>query len=147
MPGIGEMTLVGMVVLMALRGEAGGMGVWDLSAWSWVILVASAVIGIALGHVFYYAAMARLGVAVASAVIQLAPFLGGVASVLIFHEVLTGGQWTSGFVLLAGAFLLLRAEQRRPQPEPVVEETADGSAGAIGGPAKFAEEEDAVRIG
>jgi hypothetical protein len=75
-------------------------------------------IGIALGHVFYYAAMARLGVAVASAVIQLAPFLGGAASVVIFHEVLTSGQWTSGLVLLGGAALLLRAEQRRPR-QPV----------------------------
>lgn len=108
-------TAAAMVGLMVLVGESQGMKALDLSLTGWGILVLSSLIGIALGHVFYYAAMARLGVAVASAVIQLAPFLGGAASVVIFHEVLTTSQWTSGLVLLGGAALLLRAEQQRPR--------------------------------
>ncbi len=109
-------TAIGMVVVMVFKGESSGLGAFDLSAFNWMMLVLSALIGIALGHVFYYAAMARMGVAVASAVIQLAPFIGGAASVLIYKEALTRGQWTSGLVLLAGAWLLLRAEQRRHKP-------------------------------
>ncbi len=126
-------TAVGMVTLMLLFGESRGAEAFELSLGNWGILVVSALIGIALGHVFYYAAMARLGVAVASAVIQLAPFLGGAASVVIFHEVLTVGQWVSGLVLLVGAWFLLRAEQARPKDPAVDEAAADGARGQPGG--------------
>ena len=115
-------TAIGMVALMVLKGESHGLGVLDLSFLGWLILVVSAFVGIALGHVFYYASIARLGVAVASAIIQLAPFLGGIASVLIFHEILTTGQWISGIVLLGGAMLLLRAEQARTKDGLVEQE-------------------------
>lgn len=125
-------TAAGMVLLMLLFGESHGTEVFELSLGNWGILVVSALIGIALGHVFYYAAMARLGVAVASAVIQLAPFLGGAASVLIFHEVLTVGQWASGLVLLLGAWLLLRAERARPKGPAVGEAGVGGTPGGEG---------------
>ncbi len=106
-------TAGGMVVLMMIWGVDSGMSVFRLSAFNWMILVVSAIVGIALGHVFYYASIARLGVAVSGAIIQLAPFLCAAASVAIFGEVLTTGQWMSGIVLLVGGFILLDAEKRR----------------------------------
>jgi len=114
-------TAVGMVVLMIIKGESGGLTVFGLSFFNWFMLVASAVLGIALGHVFYYAAIARLGVAITSATIQLAPFLGGIGAMLVFGEVLTIGQWLSGGLLLGGAWVLLlaeRARSREPRPQP-----------------------------
>ena len=108
-------TAVCVVGLMLALGESAGMEALELSAFNWTMLVLSALIGIALGHVFFYAAMARLGVAVTTAVIQLAPFITGAASVVLFGEILTGGQWGSGAVLLIGGVLLLRAEQMRPK--------------------------------
>lgn len=106
-------TAGGVIALMLLFGESHGTKALSLSTVNWLILVLSSLVGIALGHVFYYAAMARLGVAVTNAVVQLAPFFTGVASVIIFDEILTGGQWSSGAALLIGALVLLRAEQVR----------------------------------
>jgi len=106
-------TAAGMVTMMILVGENSGAVVFSLSAFNVFILVLSALIGIALGHVFFYASIARLGVAIASAVVQLAPFLCGVLSMLIFDEILTVGQWISGGIMLVGGVILLRAEQRR----------------------------------
>jgi len=111
-------TAVGMVAMMILLGERGGLAVVDLSALNWIVLVGSAVVGIAVGHVCYYIAMAHLGVAVASAVIQLAPFLGGVGAVWFFGEMLTWGQWLSGGIMLGGGIWLIQSSQRRP-PEAV----------------------------
>jgi drug/metabolite transporter (DMT)-like permease len=102
-----------MVALMIWRADGRGASVFALSASNWFVLIASALIGIALGHVFYYASIARLGVAVASAVVQLAPFIGGAASVVIFKEILTPMQWISGVVMLGGAGVLLWSEQSR----------------------------------
>lgn len=109
-------TAAGMIALMIPLGTRGGLGALDLSAFNWFILVLSALIGIALGHVFYYAAIARLGVAVSAAVVQLAPFICGAASVMIFGEILTLGQWTCGGIMLIGAGILLWAEQARHRP-------------------------------
>ncbi len=114
-------TAVGMIGLMVIKGDAGGLAVFGLSAFNWFMLIASAVLGIAMGHVFYYAAIARLGVAITSATIQLAPFLGGIGAMLVFGEVLTIGQWMSGGLLLGGAWVLLLAERSRsgdPRPHP-----------------------------
>lgn len=112
---ISTYTALAMVALMIWRGKEHGLIALQLSPLNLTILFGSALIGIALGHIFYYASIARLGVAVAGAVVQLAPFLGGAASVMVFDEVLTAGQWISGFVLLLGGMVLLRAERRRPR--------------------------------
>jgi drug/metabolite transporter (DMT)-like permease len=106
----------GMIVLMFVFGKSHGLGVLQLSGLNWFLLVSSSMIGIAIGHTCYYAAIARLGVAVSTAIVQVAPFIGGIASMLIFSEKLTPGQWISGFIMLGGAMLLLRAEQSRPRP-------------------------------
>jgi drug/metabolite transporter (DMT)-like permease len=69
-------------------------------------------IGIALGHVFYYASLARLGVAVTASVLQLQPFLVAVGSAMLFGERLVAAQWTGGGIAVAGAVLILTAQQR-----------------------------------
>lgn len=109
-------TAIGMIALMIVYGNRGGLVVLDLSAFNWLMLVASALVGIALGHVFYYAAIARLGVAISAAVVQLAPFLCAAASTLIFNEILTRGQWLCGVIMLFGAATLIAAEKIRKRP-------------------------------
>ncbi len=106
-----------LVAIMLIVGKDHGGQVFELSAFNWFILVASALIGIAICHVSYYAAIARLGVAVSTAIVQLAPFLCAIGAYVWFNEVLSGLQWASGFVMMVGAMMLLTAEQQRPRIE------------------------------
>ncbi|MCG8408582.1 MAG: DMT family transporter [Phycisphaerales bacterium] len=118
---ISNYTALVMVGLMLCYSETQGGAVFDLSPMNLTFLVLSAFLGIAIGHIAYYASIARLGVAVASAVVQLAPFIGGAASVFVFGEILTLGQWGSGLIMLVGSALLLCAERRRPRDADVVQ--------------------------
>lgn len=84
-----------------------GLSALDLGPTQFGLLLLSAVLGIALGHVFYYISIARLGVAVSSGVIQLQPFGVAIGSYFIFHERLTSVQVFTGSIAVAGAVLLL----------------------------------------
>lgn len=114
-------TATAMVALMLIFGERHGAAVFDLSPLLATYLVVSAVLGIAVGHVFYYKSIERLGVAITGSIIQLAPFLGAAVSMVIFDEPLTALQWACGFIMLGGGFLLLRAERERPRAAEAVD--------------------------
>jgi drug/metabolite transporter (DMT)-like permease len=79
------------------------------------LLLLSAVIGIALGHVFYYMSIARLGLAVTAGVVQLQPVLVGAASMWVFpnEPPLSAFQWLTGAVAIAGATLILGVQHLR----------------------------------
>ncbi len=77
-----------------------------------VLLLISAVIGIALGHVFYYHSINILGLAVSAAVVQLQPVFVSIGSLYLFGERLTTPQWLSGAVAVSGAVGILWAQQR-----------------------------------
>ena len=122
---ISQYTAGAMVVLMVVFGERMGMGALDMSGVNIFLLLLSAVIGIALGHVCYYTAIAKLGVAISTGIIQLQPFLVAVGSYFWFDEKLTTMQWASGMVAVVGAGLVLRVQHTKsasPAPdEPVPE--------------------------
>lgn len=109
---VSQYTAIGMVALMLAFGDRAGASVLDLAGMQIVWLLVSAVIGIALGHAFYYTAIARLGVAVSAGVIQLQPILVAVASYFLFGERLTAAQWACGAVAISGAGMILRTQQR-----------------------------------
>lgn len=131
---ISQYTAGVMVVLMLvlgrnLFGETGGAGsggmvrwadaAWDgglsalrLGAGQFALLLLSAVIGIALGHLFYYVSIARLGVAVSSGVIQLQPFGVAIGSWLVFAKPLAPAQWATGMIAVTGAILMLYVQWR-----------------------------------
>jgi drug/metabolite transporter (DMT)-like permease len=69
-------------------------------------------IGIAIGHVFYFIAIRSLGIAISSGVIQLQPIIVSVASLWIFGERLSPAQWAFGGVALVGAMVILSVQQR-----------------------------------
>jgi len=104
---ISQLTALVMIVLMLILGQEHGATAFQLSRSQFNWLMISAFIGIALGHVFYYMSIARLGVAVSSGVLQLQPFLVAVASYLLFGEVLNLAQWISGGLAIGGAMLML----------------------------------------
>jgi len=109
---ISQYTAAVIVLLMLALGKDYGAGALDLTRGQFALLLLSSVIGIALGHVFYYISIARLGVAVSSGVIQLQPFIVAVASYFLFREVLKPQQWASGCVAVLGAVMMLTVQQR-----------------------------------
>ena len=105
-----QYTAIPMIGLMLIFGDRAGLSAFDLgpAGIGWLLL--SAVIGIALGHVFYYLAIERLGVAVSSGVVQLQPFLTTLGSMRLFGEVLVAAQWFGGVAALLGAILMLATQ-------------------------------------
>ncbi len=110
-----------MVALMFLFGDAcadgaflglRGMTALEMSTEQFLYLLLSAVIGIALGHVFYYIAIANLGVAVAAGVLQLQPFLVALAQIPLFGAVLAPTQWAGGCLAVLGALAMLEMQRR-----------------------------------
>ncbi len=100
-----------------------GMGIDQFT-----LLLISAVIGIALGHVFYYHSINTLGLAVSAGVVQLQPVFVSIGSMYLFKEYLTTPQWLSGGVAVGGAVGILWAQQRlrAPAPTPEADEPTGG---------------------
>ncbi len=113
---ISQLTTVPLVALMLALGDRAGAAALDLPAGEMSLLLLSAVIGIALGHVLYYVSIARLGVAISSGVLQLHPFMVALGSMMIFTEVLRPAQWAGGAVALAGAVMMLAVQGRLNAP-------------------------------
>ncbi|MCI0362435.1 MAG: DMT family transporter [Phycisphaerales bacterium] len=128
-----QYTALAMVVLMICFGNEAGLTVLSLPGKQISYLLLSAVIGIAVGHVFYYISIARLGVAVTAGVLQLQPFIVAMVSMALFGEKLSAGQWMSGCVAVCGALMMLWIQWRMSQVEPLIEEPvaeAEGKSGA-----------------
>ena len=146
-------TAIGMVTLMVLFGERDGLAALDLIGQplgegtdrvpipflldQFGMLLLSSLVGIALGHVAYYYAIAKLGVAVSSGVIQLQPFFVSIASLMIFGEQLTPWQWVAGTIAVLGASLLLvvqhflKHEGTQPDPMEYADLPPDHVAAAV----------------
>lgn len=133
---ISQYTALFLVVLMLIfahdrNGQADhGQSAWGLSVGQFSLLVLSSVIGIAVGHVWYYTAIARLGVAVSSGVVQLQPFVVAVAQLALYGVPLSGAQWVSGVLAVLGAGLLLFVQWRQTRPaegasDPMLADTPD----------------------
>ena len=110
-------TAIVQFALMLVLGRGSGVGALDLSSSKFAVLLLSAIVGIAAGHVLYYIAIKRLGVAVSSGVIQLQPFTVGLLSLAWFGERLTPIQWLSGSVAVSGAILMLAVQHLRRRAE------------------------------
>ena len=102
-----QQTAIGLIVLMLFFGRDHGSYVPDLDSEILTHLAISAFIGIAIGHIFYYISIARLGVVITSGVLQLQPFLVTAASFLVFGELFQWWQWVAGAIAVVGAYLML----------------------------------------
>lgn len=102
-----QVTAAGLLALMLVYGREHGFYVPSLDADTLWELGISAFIGIAIGHIFYYISIARLGVVITSGVLQLQPFLVSAASFYMFGERFQWWQWIAGAVAVVGAYLML----------------------------------------
>lgn len=94
-------TLAGMLML----GDVGSIR--TQTPFSWMLMAASSLLGIALGHIMMYTAVQRLGAAITSCCQTLMPFLTAAIASVILAEALTTGQWLGGSVMVVGAIVLL----------------------------------------
>lgn len=125
---VNQITGVGLIALMLVFGhdvksEAwdGGISALSLGSSKFGLLALSAVIGIGLGHTFYFLSIKRLGLAVSTAVVQLQPVTVSIASFFIFGERLTNLQWGTGMLAICGAGVVLWAQQRLEKSVVIVE--------------------------
>jgi drug/metabolite transporter (DMT)-like permease len=134
---VNQLTGLGLVLCMLLFADRMGAGAIDLARAEWAtgfaswaardhkfsLLLLSAVIGIGLGHTFYFFSISRLGLATASAVVQIQPITVSIASFFIFDERLTPLQWAFGVTAIAGAGVILLTQHRltkQPRPAPAL---------------------------
>jgi drug/metabolite transporter (DMT)-like permease len=102
-----------------------------LSVGGWVAVVVSAVTAIALGHVFYYTAIQRIGATIPMLVILAQPFLVFSMSSVFFHERLNALQLVCGVILLLGSASSIWAQQHlKPEAtSPVAPAAGEGAVG------------------
>lgn len=83
------------------------------------LLLLFAIVGIGLGHTLYFNAIQRLGLAVASGVVQLQPVTVSLGAMVVFphdpKQHLSGWQWVTGIVALTGACIMLYTQHRLAQ--------------------------------
>jgi drug/metabolite transporter (DMT)-like permease len=86
-----------------------------LSAKQQLMLLASAIIGIGIGHTLYYTSIQRLGLALSSGIIQLQPVTVSLTAWALFDQALRAPQWLTGAAAITGAVLMLVAQHRSQQ--------------------------------
>lgn len=109
---VSVLSAAGIFAVMLVFAPRGGMVVFDLSSKHLLLLALSSIIGVGLGHTFYFISIARLGLAVSAGVVQLQPIFVSIGSMYLFQEVLTSGQWAMGVVAIVGASIMLYTQHR-----------------------------------
>ncbi|MEN1704665.1 MAG: DMT family transporter [Planctomycetota bacterium] len=107
---VSQYTAVSMIVLMLFVAERNGAVPIEMTPSRFGLFLLSAVVGIAAGHVLYYASIQKLGVTVSSGIIQLQPFTVSLAALAVYGSAkaqLSPLQWITGIVAVAGAILML----------------------------------------
>lgn len=115
---IGGYTAIAMILLAPL-GEPAALRA--MPAAGWVVLVASAVLGIAIAHGLYYVALQRIGAAISTLSLMMAPFVTIAVSAVVLNERFTHWQWVGGVILIVGASAAVWSQHRvriRVPPDP-----------------------------
>ncbi len=109
-------TAVACDVLMFGWGQPGAVFTVPWQVLGWIVL--SAILGIGVAHVLYYAALNRMGVAVTAGILLLNPVLTAVLSVVLWGERLGLLQWIGGAGLVSGTALLGASQAAPGTPRP-----------------------------
>ncbi len=106
------LTCIPLVILMFWMGDWPALLRLPLDQWLWLIL--SALIGLTLGHVFYYRAIQTIGPIASEGGMLLIPFQTAILAHFLLGDRLSPAQWAAGGVLILGCTLLLRARFTTP---------------------------------
>jgi drug/metabolite transporter (DMT)-like permease len=102
-------TAVFLAILAFIFGEP--MQCLNISAGIWTVLILSGLVSLAAAHIFYYAAIKRIGATIPSLAILAQPFLVLLVSRVLFGEYLNGPQWVFGLLLITGSGLAIKAQE------------------------------------
>jgi drug/metabolite transporter (DMT)-like permease len=101
------LTFPPLLALMFWLGDWPALFRLALDQWAWLLL--SALIGLTLGHVFYYRAILVMGPIASEGGMLLIPFQTAILAHFFLGERLSPAQWTAGGILILGCGLLIRA--------------------------------------
>ena len=107
-------TVIALFILILFKGNPAKCLEMPFSGWFSTIV--SGITGIAMGHVFYYISIRRLGSTIPSLVQLAQPFIVVIISYFIFGETFSMLQWVFGFVLVAGSAMAITAEKDSSAP-------------------------------
>lgn len=107
---VSQVVSAGTLTAMVVAGDYRAL--WSLEKEDWVALTASSVLGIAMGHVFLYSAIKRLGAAITSGAQTLTPFVTAVLASTFLAESMSILGWSGGTAMMAGALFMLMAQSR-----------------------------------
>ena len=96
-----------LVALMFACGDWSALLRLAPDQWFWLIL--SALLGLTLGHVFYYRAIRTIGPIASEGAMLLIPFQTAILAHFLMHDRLSPAQWGAGVFLVLGCAALLRA--------------------------------------
>jgi probable blue pigment (indigoidine) exporter len=105
-------TLVTPAFVLTYVAVHGGAPIPAAPPLAWLVLVASGLLAIGLGHSLFYRAVPVLGISVSTSLNLLTPLLASVVSYLVYGERLTAVQLAGAAVLLGGSWLVIRARFR-----------------------------------
>jgi len=107
-------TVVALFILTMFMGQPSKCLVMPFGGWAAIVI--SGVTGIALGHVFYYISIRRLGATTPSLVQLAQPFIVVVISYFVFSERLSVPQLFFGVILVAGSAMAILAKKDTATP-------------------------------
>lgn len=110
-------TALPLVSLLFFRGNWAQLG--HIAPGELALLGTSAVVGIAVAHVFLYQAIFALGPIVTDGASLATPFLTALGAALVLGERLSPAQWLGGSIIVAGSVLLVLGRQRLAAATPV----------------------------
>jgi len=103
-------TSAALVLLMLLLGRVESLA--TISPRLWAMLMLSALLGIAFGHVLYYRGIHRLGPVVSSGIMLATPFVTYLAAAVFLGERLSRLELAGGLLVVLGGALLVAARSQ-----------------------------------
>ena len=106
-------TACSLMACMLIKGQPSDLA--GLAGGDLLLLVGSAVFGIAFSHVLLYKAIKSLGPIVTSGGTMAAPFITVVGAMLFLNETMTGMQWVGGVLVVISGVLLVMGRRLKAE--------------------------------
>ncbi len=107
---IAQYVAAGAIVLMAACGDWTATSRLDGEGWTWILT--SSLVGIALSHVLYIAAIRSLGATIAASAHLAGPFVTALLASSVLGVTLAFDEWVAGIAMVAGGTFLISAQRR-----------------------------------